>query len=132
MSTPQLTRHELALANAIAQRVAALLNASDPPTEHRLVSAAEVAHELGVGRQWIYEHAEELGARRLGDGPCGRLRFDLETVHAATGCSTSKQSHARNASAEAKSAATAEPSRRRLPNRLPQPGSILAVRPRKT
>jgi hypothetical protein len=125
-----LTPRELALADAIAERVAELLS-GDAPTKPHLASAAEVARELGVGRQWVYEHAEQLGAHRLGDGPRARLRFDLETVRAASVCSASKQSHARNASAGAKSQDASDRSGRRLPNRLPQPGSILAVRPRK-
>ncbi len=130
-TVPELTARELLLADAIAQRIAGLLHDADAPTAHRLVSAAEVACELNVGRQWVYEHAEELGALRLGDGPRGRLRFDLETVRAASVCLTSKQSHDRNASAGAKSEGVADRSGRRLPNRVPEPGSILAVRPRK-
>jgi hypothetical protein len=129
---PTLTSRELLLVDAIAERVAELLRDDDAPAPHRLVSAAEVARELNVGRQWVYEHADELGARRLGDGPRGRLRFDLETVRAASVCLTSKQSHSRNTSTGAKSAPAPERRGRRLPNRLPEPGSILAVRPRKT
>jgi hypothetical protein len=126
-----LTPRELLLADAIAERVGKLLRDDDVSGERRLVSAAEVARELHVGRQWVYEHAEELGARRLGDGPRGRLRFDLETVRAASVCLTSKQSHGRNTSTGAESAAAPDRRGRRLPNRLPEPGSILAVRPRK-
>jgi hypothetical protein len=128
-AAPTLTPRELLLAHTIAEHVADLLSAE--PTERSLVSAAEVARELNVGRQWVYEHAAELGARRLGDGPRGRLRFDLETVRAASVCLTSKQSHSSNASAGAKSQRALKTSGRRLPNRLPQPGSILPVRPRK-
>jgi hypothetical protein len=127
-----LTPRELLLADAIAERVAELLGAENVPGGHRLMSAAEVAHELNVGRQWVYEHAEELGARRLGDSPRGRLRFDLETVRTATACLMSKQSHGQDASAGAKSEDAPKRRERRLPNRLPEPGSILAVTPRKT
>jgi hypothetical protein len=127
-----LTLRELLLVEAIAERVAELLRDDDASGGRRLMSAAEVARELNVGRQWVYAHAEELGGRRLGDGPRGRLRFDLETIRAASACLASNQSHGRNASPRAESAATTEPSGRRLPNRLPEPGSILAVRPRKT
>jgi hypothetical protein len=125
-----LTPHELLLVEAIAERVAELLRAEDVPARSTLVSAAEVARELNVGRQWVYEHADELGGRRLGDGPRGRLRFDIETVRAASVCLISKQSHGRNASAVAKSEDTPRRQGRRLPNRLPEPGSILAVRAR--
>jgi hypothetical protein len=48
--------------------------ASDPAA--RLVDAATVARMLGVERDWVYAHADALGAVRLG-GPQGRLRFDL-------------------------------------------------------
>lgn len=118
--------------DAIAERVAELLRDDDAPAAHRLVSAAEIARELNVGRQWVYEHADELGARRLGDGPRARLRFDLETVRAASVCLISKTSHGQEASAGAKSEDASNRYERRLPNRLPEPGSILAVRPRKT
>jgi hypothetical protein len=36
-----------------------------------------------VSRATIYDHAAELGAIRIGDGPRGRLRFDAETAIAA-------------------------------------------------
>jgi excisionase family DNA binding protein len=42
-----------------------------------LLTAAELADRLGVSRPYVYEHAAELGAIRLGDGPKARLRFDL-------------------------------------------------------
>jgi hypothetical protein len=129
---PSLTPRELLLADAVAGRVAELLREDRPPSAAHLVSAAEVAAELNVGRQWVYEHAQELGAVRLGDGPRGRLRFDLETVRAASVCLTSKQSHGQNTSAGAKSESAPAPKARCLPNQLPQPGSILAIRPRKT
>jgi hypothetical protein len=131
-TAPELTPRELLLAEAIADRVAELLHDKDSSAGHRLVSAAEVARELHCGRQWVYEHADELGARRLGDGPRGRLRFDLETVRAASVCLIGKRSHGPNPSTGAESATMREPRTRRLPNRLPEPGSILAVRPRNT
>jgi hypothetical protein len=127
-----LTPRERVFVDAIAERVVELLSADDVSAEHRLVSAAEVARELNVGRQWVYEHAEALGAHRLGDGPRARLRFDLETIRAASVCLISKQSHGRNASAVAKSEDTPRRQGCHLPNRLPEPGSILAIRARET
>lgn len=70
-----------------------------------LVDAAAVAEYLGVDRGWVYEHADELGARRLpsttsprkgkprkGD-PRPRLRFSLEDVDLAlTGCTSGRRS----------------------------------------
>ncbi len=131
-ATTTLTPREVVVADAIAERVAELLSTHETPVTHQLVSAAEVARELNVGRQWVYEHADELGAHRLGDGPRGRLRFDLETVRAASVCLRSKHSQGRDASAGAKSEDMPNRHGRRLPNRLPEPGSILVVRPRKT
>jgi len=59
-------------AERIAAVVAERLRDEPPP---RFVDAATLARLLGVEREWVYEHAEELGAVRLG-GPRGRLRFD--------------------------------------------------------
>jgi predicted DNA-binding transcriptional regulator AlpA len=63
--------------------------------ESRFVDAAAVAAVLGVERSWVYEHADELGARRLGSGPRARLRFDLEEVDSwLTSCSQGRGSEA--------------------------------------
>ena len=35
----------------------------------QMLSAEEVARWWGVSRRWVYDHAEDLGARRLGVGP---------------------------------------------------------------
>jgi hypothetical protein len=68
---------------AIAHRVAKLLNQS--PALVRLVDAATLARVLGVERDWIYAHANQLGAIRLG-GSTGRLRFDPNhALHALRG-----------------------------------------------
>lgn len=68
----------------IARRVAELVAAWSASPRRRYVDAADLAHFLGIDRQWIYAHARELGAIRLG-GPGGRLRFDLERVASALG-----------------------------------------------
>lgn len=44
------------------------------------VDAGAVARHLGVERDYVYEHAAELGARSLGRGPKARLRFRLSDV----------------------------------------------------
>ncbi len=62
---------------AIAQRVAELLR---PKVSIGLVAVDEVVARFGVSRSYVYEHARELGAIRLGEGPKARLRFDLEQV----------------------------------------------------
>jgi hypothetical protein len=66
---------------AIARRVAELIAERPGEPAARLVDAAHVAALLGVERDWVYAHADQLGAIRLG-GPKGRLRFDLATVTA--------------------------------------------------
>jgi hypothetical protein len=45
--------------------------------EREFLDASELARALGVERDWIYEHQEQLGAIRLGKGPRPRLRFEL-------------------------------------------------------
>jgi hypothetical protein len=59
---------------AVALRVVELLREEGVAT--RLLTADEVATRLGVDRDYVYAHADELGAKRLGDGPRARLRFD--------------------------------------------------------
>src|SRR6266498_4024868 len=59
----------------IARRVAELLrHEAKAPVE--LVDAAELARRLGIERSWVYTHAIELGALKLGGGSRPRLRFD--------------------------------------------------------
>lgn len=65
----------------IAERIAELLRGE--PTSPDLIDAAEVARRFGISRAYVYEHADRLGARRLGDGPRARLRFDPTEVAAA-------------------------------------------------
>src|SRR4051794_40266367 len=60
----------------VARRVVELL--TETPATPRLVDAATIAHHLRVRREWVYDHADELGGQRLGDGPRPRLRFDLD------------------------------------------------------
>jgi len=71
---------------AIVSRVGELLRAkaggrpAPPQPGPRLVTAAEVAQWCGVERSWVYAHAEQLGARKIGTGERPRLRFDLDEV----------------------------------------------------
>jgi hypothetical protein len=69
-----------ALAEAVADRVVERLRDRPPP---ELLDAAEVARRFGIGPRWVREHADKLGAVRVGDGPRPRLRFDPEKVAAA-------------------------------------------------
>jgi len=60
----------------LARRLSELLQPVERKGAARLVSAKTIAESWGVDRKWVYEHAEHLGARRLGSGPQPRLRFD--------------------------------------------------------
>jgi hypothetical protein len=73
----------------IARRVAELLAAENAQAPARMVDAATLARELGVERDWVYEHADQLGVVRLG-GPKGRLRFDRSGVAARLGLITDR------------------------------------------
>lgn len=79
MASPINNQLDGAALEALAGRVAALLR-MDPSSPDGLLSAAQVAMRLGVERGWVYDHAEELGVVRLGDGPRPRLRFDPAAV----------------------------------------------------
>jgi len=45
-----------------------------------LVGPRELADGLGVSLDYVYAHATELGAMRLGSGPKARIRFDLDSA----------------------------------------------------
>ncbi|HWK17518.1 MAG TPA: hypothetical protein VNR66_08705, partial [Solirubrobacteraceae bacterium] len=53
------------------------------PTTFGLVGARELAEGLGVSLDYVYAHAAELGATRLGSGPKARIRFDLDRAREA-------------------------------------------------
>jgi hypothetical protein len=78
---PQVTP---TMVEAIARRVAELLR-TDLGLAPRLLTPGEVADRFAVSRTWVYEHASELGAIRLGDGPKARLRFDANAVSEVLG-----------------------------------------------
>jgi len=63
---------------AVAARVVELLRSA--PSSRELVDANEIARRFGVSRAFIYDHADELGAVRLGPGPRARLRFEPAEV----------------------------------------------------
>jgi hypothetical protein len=81
---PHLPEPDRRLVEAIARRVVELLGTSAPQAGTHYVDAATIAGELGVERDWVYDHASQLGAIRLG-GPQGRLRFDREVVRERLG-----------------------------------------------
>jgi hypothetical protein len=67
------------LSDAIAERVLETIRAEglvpQASAATAWLDAKEVAKQLGVERDWVYEHADELGATRIGTGPRPRLRF---------------------------------------------------------
>lgn len=96
-----------------------------------LIDASALAVELGVSRAFVYEHAAELLAIRLGAGPRARLRFDPIAARDALSRYGSERSQPQNPSARAESERPWVPRRRSLATHRPQPGSILPSRPRK-
>ena len=98
---------------AIAERVLSLLRDELLHTPARLVDATALAQALGVDRTWVYAHAEELHAVRLG-GDHGRLRFDIEQV-------------IRSLNGERPSLQAARPARRN--KLLPAGGELLPIDP---
>lgn len=82
MSDSLLTPSDVeAIAAAVAPKVAELLHTR--PTTFGLVGARELADQLGVSLAYVYAHAGELGAMRLGHGPKARIRFDLDRARQA-------------------------------------------------
>ena len=65
---------------AIAGRVVELLERRGLAGGSELVDAAELARRLGIERSWVYTHAIELGAVKLGSGAKPRLRFDPQVA----------------------------------------------------
>jgi hypothetical protein len=62
-----------AIVEAIARKVVEIVDARS--STFGLVDARELAEELGVSIDYVYAHATELGAMRLGSGPKARIRF---------------------------------------------------------
>jgi hypothetical protein len=74
----------------VAVRVAQLLQRQQQNQAQRhasestgMLTVAELAQHLHLNRAWVYEHADELGAIRVGSGPKARIRFDLHTAKGA-------------------------------------------------
>jgi hypothetical protein len=57
------------------ERVASRLQLSAAGGSNGLVDAREIARRTGRPRWWVYEHAADLGAVRLGSGSRPRLAF---------------------------------------------------------
>jgi len=68
------------LADEIANRLALRFGGLMPAQAEALIDAAEVACRYRKTRAWVYQHAGELGAVRLGTGPRPRLGFSPARV----------------------------------------------------
>jgi predicted DNA-binding transcriptional regulator AlpA len=61
------------LAELVAEKVAARLNGKEQPPDRTahgtdgepLLDAKAVAEQLGTSARWVYDHAQELGGKRL-------------------------------------------------------------------
>ena len=51
-----------------------------------LLTVAETAELLRVGRSWVYEHAAELGAVKLGTGQTAPLRIPVTGCDGSSAC----------------------------------------------
>jgi predicted DNA-binding transcriptional regulator AlpA len=67
------------LVDPLARRVVEVMKeegvVAQAPVSNKWLDAAAVAERLGMTREWVYEHASELGAVRIGGGSRPRLRF---------------------------------------------------------
>jgi hypothetical protein len=63
------------------EQLAERLGGPAPEQPEGLVDAREIARRTGRSRWWVYEHAGELGAVRLGSGSRPRLGFWPSRVH---------------------------------------------------
>jgi hypothetical protein len=75
---------------AVARRVVELIRGEEGSKE--LVDAAEVARRFSLSRDYVYRHADDFGAVRLGDGPRARLRFSPAKVAEALDSSSDRES----------------------------------------
>jgi len=65
---------------ALEHRLRAAASRGADGVGERLLTVKEVAFVLGLKPPWVYRHAEELGAIRVGRGDRAAIRFDAATV----------------------------------------------------
>jgi len=80
------------LADLVVERALTRSNGLRPLQPY--LTPDQVAELLSVTRGYVYEHAAELGGRRLGSGPKARLRFRLEDIERAVPCLADRRSDA--------------------------------------
>ena len=82
MSERTLTADDVhAIAHAVAHEIAEVV--ATRSNTFGFVDARELAEELDVSIDYVYAHATELGAMRLGSGPKARIRFELDRAREA-------------------------------------------------
>lgn len=80
-------------ADALAGRLAGRLAQGRFAEPEALIDVAALAARLGVTKNYVYAHLDELHAIRVG-GPGGPVRFDYQRTLAALSCSASKRTGA--------------------------------------
>jgi hypothetical protein len=133
MTTIQLADHQLPeLARLIATELRRETSVPAAGVAQKrdgvLVDAGALAAVLGVSRSFVYQHAAELGAERLGDGPKPRLRFDVQAARAAMARSVGERSLGTEPSDSGALRGRGQRGRARLPLGVPKPGSVLQIR----
>jgi len=68
-----------------------MLSAHDLRALPALLTVTETAELLRVGRSWVYEHAAELGAVKLGPGQTAPLRIPRDGVWQVVGIAQARQ-----------------------------------------
>src|SRR5215218_2219792 len=92
--------------DAIADRRAPV--SSDLHVLPALLTVAETAEVLRVGRSWVYEHAAELGAVKLGSGQTAPLRIPRDGVQRIVGTSSPRRERRSVPARRAREAETAK------------------------
>jgi hypothetical protein len=92
--------------DAIADRPAAV--SSDLHALPVLLTVAETAEVLRVGRSWVYEHAAELGAVKLGTGQTAPLRIPRDGLERIVGMSSPRRERRSVTARRAREAETAK------------------------
>ena len=94
------------LSDAVVARVIEVMRTEgvipQPRAARAWLDAGEVARHLGVSREWVYEHVDELGASRIGNGPRPRLRFPPQILDFLDGKPPSAHAPTRSADPRAR------------------------------
>lgn len=94
--TAHVVHLDSASVEAVARRVVELLSSDEGREDW--VDATEVARRFSLSRDYVYRHAVDLGAVRLGSGPKARLRFSPAKVAETLVGSSRPESHPKRVS----------------------------------